>query len=354
MRTHSSALRIAAPLPAPAATEAAALATDLVGRCASFREALELIRLYAPWNAPLLLVGETGTGKELAARAVHEHSPRRHMPFISVNCAALPDALVESELFGHVRGAFTDANQSRQGLVRLAEGGTLFLDEVEALAPRGQCALLRFLQDCSYRALGGDQLQHADVRIVAASNVDLREKASVREFRDDLLYRLDAFRVHLAPLRARMEDLELLVAHLLAKAARQTDGAVRKLSAEALALLRAYDWPGNIRQLEHVLLKAHVVCQGPVVGTAELHRSTPELAAAGAAALPVPIPLPAQSLSAAKRAAADLAERQFVVNTLLRTSGNISAAARLSGLQRASLSRLVKKHGIRVGSPEGG
>ena len=351
MRTQSTALRIATASPAPGAKNCRALAPDLVGSCASFQEVLELVQLYAPWDAPLLLVGETGTGKELVAQAVHHHSPRRHRPFVCVNCATLPDALVESELFGHVRGAFTDASQNRQGLVRLAEGGTLFLDEVEALAPRGQGVLLRFLQDSSYRALGCDQLHHADVRIVAASNVDLREKADAHAFRCDLLYRLDAFRISLAPLRARMEDLALLVPHLLAKVARQTDGMARSLSAEGLALLRAYDWPGNIRQLEHVLLKAHVVCQGALIGAAELRRSTPELAAGACSAAVLPATT-TPSLRAAKGVAADLAERQFVVDLLLRSGGNISAAARLAGLQRASLSRLVKKHGIKAPAPE--
>lgn len=354
MRTQSTALRIATESAAPGAKDCrrALPAPDLVGRCASFQEVLELVQLYAPWDAPVLLVGETGTGKELVAQAVHHHSPRRHRPFVCVNCATLPDALVESELFGHVRGAFTDASQSRPGLVRLAEGGTLFLDEVEALAPRGQGVLLRFLQDSSYRALGCDQLHHADVRIVAASNVDLGEKAEAHAFRCDLLYRLDAFRISLAPLRARMEDLGLLVPHLLAKIARQTDGVARTLSAEGLALLHAYHWPGNIRQLEHVLLKAHVVCQGTLIGTAELRRSTPELAAGacGAAALPATATPP--SLRAAKGVAADLAERQFVMDLLLRSGGNISAAARLAGLQRASLSRLVKKHGVKAPAPQ--
>ncbi|KQP12285.1 sigma 54-interacting transcriptional regulator [Pseudorhodoferax sp. Leaf267] len=333
--------------PCSAATRdeaASALSTHLVGQCARFREAMDLVRLYATWPAPLLIVGETGTGKELVARAVHYQSPRRHRPFIPVNCATLPDQLVESELFGHTRGAFTDASQARQGLVRLAEGGTLFLDEVEALSPRGQGALLRFLQDSSYRALGGNQLLHADVRVLAASNVDLRGKAAAREFRDDLLYRLDAFRVHLPPLRERLDDLPLLVPHLLAKAARETDGVPRRMTEPGFAVLRAIDWPGNVRQLEHVLLKAHVVCQGDQIGVAELHRSAPELAHASVqAAAMVPMLL---SLRAAKRAAADQAERQFVQDVLLRSSGNISEAARLSGLQRASLSRLAKKYGV--------
>jgi two-component system response regulator GlrR len=323
-----------------------ALTQNLVGRSAPFREAMELVKLYAAWSAPLLIAGETGTGKELVARAVHYQSQRRHCPFIPVNCATLPDTLVESELFGHTRGAFTDASQARQGLVRLAEGGTLFLDEVEALSPRGQGVLLRFLQDSSYRALGGNQLHHADVRIVAASNVDLHEKAAARTFRDDLLYRLDAFRVSLPPLRERLDDLTLLVPHLLAKAAQQTDGSARRIGEPGLALLRAYDWPGNVRQLEHVLLKAHVVCQGSEVGADDLRRCAPELAQVGVCA--VPATTPPHSLRAAKRAAADQAERRFIEDWLSRTAGNISEAARLTGIERASLSRLVKKYGVKA------
>jgi DNA-binding NtrC family response regulator len=323
-----------------------ALTQNLVGRSAPFREAMELVKLYAAWSAPLLIAGETGTGKELVARAVHYQSQRRHCPFIPVNCATLPDTLVESELFGHTRGAFTDASQARQGLVRLAEGGTLFLDEVEALSPRGQGVLLRFLQDSSYRALGGNQLHHADVRIVAASNVDLHEKAAARTFRDDLLYRLDAFRVSLPPLRERLDDLTLLVPHLLAKAAQQTDGSARRIGEPGLALLRAYDWPGNVRQLEHVLLKAHVVCQGSEVGADDLRRCAPELAQVGVCA--VPAATPPHSLRAAKRAAADQAERRFIEDWLSRTAGNISEAARLTGIERASLSRLVKKYGVKA------
>lgn len=351
MRTNSSACPEpeACPQGVDRTGDGAALAQNLVGHSARFREAMELVRLYAAWNAPLLIAGETGTGKELVARAVHYQSQRRHRPFIPVNCATLPDTLVESELFGHTRGAFTDASQARQGLVRLAEGGTLFLDEMEALSPRGQGVLLRFLQDSSYRALGGNQLHRADVRIVAASNVDLHERAAARTFRDDLLYRLDAFRVSLPPLRERLDDLALLVPHLLAKAARQTNGLALRISGPALALLRAYHWPGNVRQLEHVLLKAHVICQGSEVGAADLQRCAPELAkaqvgiAGGHAA-----GTPPQSLRAAKRAAADQAERRFIEDWLSRAAGNISEAARLTGIERASLSRLVKKYGVKA------
>ncbi|MDM0109276.1 sigma 54-interacting transcriptional regulator [Variovorax sp. J22R24] len=348
MRTNSSSCSQTEAIPSAMEErdfDSTMLAQNLVGRSACFREAMALVQLYAAWSAPLLISGETGTGKELVARAVHYQAQRRHRPFIPVNCATLPDTLVESELFGHTRGAFTDASQAREGLVRMAEGGTLFLDEMEALSPRGQGALLRFLQDSSYRALGGNQLHHADVRIVAATNTNLHERAAARGFRDDLLYRLDAFHVNLPPLRERLDDLDLLVPHLLAKAARQTDGVVRRIGPAGLALLRGYDWPGNVRQLENVLLKAHVVCQGCEVGVAELQRCVPELVQADTTQAPV---TPSQSLREARRAAVVQAERRFVEDWLARTAGNISAAARLTGIERASLSRLAKKYGVKA------
>ena len=185
------------------------------------------------------------------------------------------------------------------------------------------------------------------MRIVAASNVDLHEKAAARLFRDDLLYRLDAFRVSLPPLRERLDDLALLVPHLLAKAARQTDGFARRIGEAGLALLRAYDWPGNVRQLEHVLLKAHVVCQGAEVGVDDLRRCAPELARIAGAATHATASAP-HSLRAAKRAAADQAERRFIEDWLSRTAGNISEAARLTGIERAAMSRLVKKYGVKA------
>ena len=345
MRTNSSSCPVTAAClqVVDCSDDGVTLEQNLVGHSARFREAMDLVRLYAAWSAPLLIAGETGTGKELVARAVHYQSLRRHRPFIPVNCATLPDTLVESELFGHTRGAFTDASRAREGLVRFAEGGTLFLDEMEALSPRGQAVVLRFLQDSSYRELGGNRLHHADVRIVAASNVDLHERVAERTFRDDLLYRLDAFRVNLPPLRERLDDLVLLVPHLLAKAAHQTDGLTRRISDPGLALLRAYHWPGNVRQLQNVLLKAHVVCQGPDVGVADLQRCAPELAQVGVGQAAGKL-----SLRETKRAAADQAERRFIEDWLSRTAGNISAAARLTGIERASLSRLVKKYGVKA------
>ena len=321
----------------------APLDSRIVGTSPIFIAAIELMARYAECTAPVLIVGESGTGKELVARATHYMGPRRDGAFIPVNCGALPESLVESELFGHARGAFTDAGRARLGLVRKAEGGTLFLDEIEALSPRGQVALLRFLQDASFRSVGDDHVQHADVRIVAACNVDLRELSQRGEFRADLFFRLDVLRVRLPPLRDRPEDLDLLVPHLLRSAARATTGEPKEISDDALALLRSFDWPGNVRELEHTLLRAHLISTDNCINVDALLASAPALAKSSAQVHPA---RDLASLREAKRSAVCNVERQFVEDALAMTNGNISEAARLCDMQRASLSKLAKKHAI--------
>ena len=321
--------------------ERAQLSEGIVGRSPAFRAALTLMVRYTACAAPVFIVGESGTGKEAVARATHYLGERRDKPFIAVNCGSLPDTLIESELYGHARGAFTDASRARRGLVRQADGGTLFLDEVEALTPRAQVTLLRFLQDASFRSVGEDQAQHVDVRVVAASNTDLRERVRRGEFRGDLYYRLDVLRIELPPLRDRSGDLELLVPCLLRKAALTAGGPPKTASRAALNLLRAYAWPGNVRELEHTLLRAHLISNGDSIEPEALRQSSPTLADAadssGSAA-------PASSLREAKRSALSAVERRFVENALAMSHGNISQAARLCDMQRASLSKLAKKY----------
>lgn len=315
---------------------------SFVGSSPAFTNALALIRRFAQSRAPLLLVGETGTGKEVAAHACHYLSKRCDAPFIPINCGALPDSLIESELFGHAKGAFTDASRARSGLVREAEGGTLFLDEIEALSARGQVVLLRFLQDSSFRAIGEEQRRQADVRIISASNLDLRQLVEKGEFRGDLLFRLDVLSVELPPLRARAGDIALLVPGLLAKAARSEGGEPKALSHGALDLLCTYSWPGNVRELEHTLLRAHLLSSGAVIDIPDLLRCSfagGAPAAAGARVDP-------HRLREDKLRAAHEVERQFVEHILERTNGNISQAARLCNMQRAALSRMAKKHGV--------
>jgi two-component system, NtrC family, response regulator GlrR len=323
------------------------LDSRLVGSSAAFKAALDLATRYAECAAPVLVVGETGTGKDLVARAIHYIGPRRDRAFIPVNCGALPDSLFESELFGHARGAFTDAGRSRRGLVRGAQGGTLFLDEIEALSPHGQVALLRFLQDASFRSVGDDELQHADVRIVAACNIDLCSLSQRGGFRADLYFRLDVLRVNLPPLRDRPEDVDLLVPHLLRNAARAAAGPPKGISDAALGLLRSFHWPGNVRELEHTLIRAYLISTDDCIDVKALLASSPALERVGKRGVAIG---GRPSLREAKRAAVGDVERQFVKAALARTNGNISEAARLCNMQRASLSKLAKKHAIVAGS----
>lgn len=323
-----------------AQAEHAYLRANLLGSSTSFRKATERLVRFSKCDAPVFIVGETGTGKELAARAVHYLGARCDRAFVPVNCASLPDGLVESELFGHARGAFTDARRAHAGLVRQADGGTLFLDEVEALSPRAQATLLRFLQDCTYRAVGAEESQQANIRIIAASNLDLLDQVRTRAFRDDLLYRLDVLRVEMPPLRDRREDIELLAAHLLDKAARLANHRPKRLTTQALDALRAFAWPGNVRQFEHTLLRVHLLCESEEISHHDLLSCAPELGAGG----PDNAAPANRSLREAKHQALDRVERQYVAEVLSRTMGNISEAARLCGMQRASFSKLVKKH----------
>jgi two-component system, NtrC family, response regulator GlrR len=315
------------------------LARNVVGESSALKETMALIRRFAPLRAPVLIVGETGTGKELAAHAIHYLSERRAGAFIPVNCGALPEALIESELFGHSRGAFTDASHARCGLIRQAAGGTLFLDEVEALPVRGQVSLLRFLQDASFRSVGEEQTRHADVRVVAASNVRLHDLVKRGEFREDLLFRLDVLSVDLPPLRDRISDLGLLVPHFLEKAALTAGGDGKCLSAAAMELLSQYSWPGNVRELEHVLLRAHLLRAGLTIEVDDLRRVSPALTSLRAEVRA----LDRSGLRQQKMLAIGEVERRFVERALAQTNGNISAAARLCGIERAAFSRMAKR-----------
>ena len=314
------------------------LNANLIGRAPSFVDAVFLIGRVAACDAPVLVSGETGTGKELAARAIHYLSARRDGPFVAVNCAAIPDTLIESELFGHARGAFSGASAARRGLARLASGGTLFLDEVEALTCRAQGVLLRFLQDGSFRPVGDDNSMRADVRIVSASNVDLCSLASRGEFRQDLLFRLMVLEVSLPPLRERREDIPLLTEHFLSKTAESLQRPRKHMDAAAMELLCSYPWPGNVRELEHVVLRLQIYSSASSLSSKDLIACVPALAALTVRKRDT------KSLVEAKRCAVEQVERDFVRKALLDAGGNISAAARMHKLDRAFVSRLAKKH----------
>jgi len=309
---------------------------NLLGESPRFREALRVIGRIACADATVLIEGETGTGKELAARALHYLSRRSEFPFIPVNCGALPDTLLESELFGHERGAFTDARRARAGLVAQAEGGTLFLDEVEAMTPRAQGVLLRFLEDHMYRPVGGGSLAGSDLRIIAATNVDLAELARQNRFRRDLLFRFSTLCVTMPPLRERGHDVVLLAEHFLRRLAAQYARPPKRLHPDSVAWLLAHDWPGNARELENLMHREFLLTDG----------NTIRLAAADGPARAQSGPVPVQTFKCAKARAIAQFEKAYLGELLSKTSGNISVAARISQKDRSALNKLVKKHGL--------
>ncbi|NKE72893.1 sigma-54 interaction domain-containing protein [Candidatus Manganitrophus noduliformans] len=309
---------------------------SLVGEERCFVEVVEKIPLLARSDAAVLISGETGTGKELFARAIHYQGPRRGKPFIPVNCGALPDHLFENELFGHAKGAFTDASQEAAGLIAEAEGGTLFLDEIDAISPSAQVKLLRFLQDRAYRPLGAAKSRVADVRIIAASNANLTELVEGKLFRQDLYYRLHVLSLTAPPLRERSGDIPLLAAHFLAKYANQYEKPASYLSHRALQKLLAYPWPGNVRELEGVLQKAVVLGSSPLLQPEAIHLPEPPRREASGG----------DSLQAVKTRAIASVERAYLSDLLTRHQGNITQAAKGAGKKRQVLQRLLRKYGL--------
>ncbi len=316
---------------------------NLVGNSPVFLHALELVRKSAGCDATVLLQGETGTGKELAARAIHYLGARRTFPFIPVNCGALPDTLVENELFGHARGAFTDARDARQGVIAQAQGGTLFLDEVEVLSHKAQVALLRFLEDFEYRPLGSADVHTANVRVIAAGNADLAALAKAGVFRQDLLFRLNVLPVSLPPLRARGGDVVCLAEMFLQRFARQYRRPPKSLHPDAAERLLQYGWPGNVRELENLIHREFLMTDGPTIHVRCLGGSPGD---ADPAPDPLPDKLTRASFQDAKAHAIAQFERAYITELLERTGGNISQAARISGKERSRLGKMVKKYGL--------
>lgn len=314
---------------------------NLIGESPAFRQMLVLLEKYACCEATVLIQGETGTGKELAARAVHYLSPRRDRPFVPVNCGALPDSLVESELFGHVRGAFTDARETRQGLITEAKGGTLFLDEIEVMSPKAQVALLRFLQDKEYRPVGGTLVRDADVRVIGSSNADLKSMVQRGEFRSDLLFRLNVLLLRLPPLRERRGDVMVLANSFLDRLNRHSIQPPKVLHPDSVRVLNDYPWPGNVRELESLLQREFVMASTPVI----------QIAAADADGAQLDPPQDESSLAdeafkAAKARAIAQFERAYIMALLAKTAGNVSLASRLSGKDRSDIGKLLRKYGL--------
>jgi DNA-binding NtrC family response regulator len=309
---------------------------QLVGQDSAFVATLEAVPLLAASAAPVLLSGETGTGKELCARAIHHLSAREGFPFIPVECGALPDHLAENEIFGHVRGAFTDAHADQKGLAAMAEGGTLFLDEVDALSLAAQAKLLRFLEDGAYRALGADRFTRANVRLIAATNRDLESCIREKQFRPDLYFRLNVLQLRLPPLRDRRGDISLLARHFLQSCCATTDARRKSFSPATLRMLEIYNWPGNVRELYNVVQRAVVFCPGTQILPNHI-------------SLPVPLQASSDAVSNfrhARRQAIESFERHYVREMLHKHRGNVTRAALEAGKDRRAFGRLVKKYSV--------
>jgi DNA-binding NtrC family response regulator len=303
---------------------------DLVSKSPAMQRVLELAQVAARSNSTILILGESGTGKEVVARAIHAESGRGDGPFVAISCAALTETLLESELFGHEKGAFTGAIARRKGKFEIANGGTLFLDEVGDISPKLQLDLLRALEDRKFHRVGGSETIEVDVRVIAATNRDLRKAVADGSFREDLYYRLDVIQVRLPPLRERKEDIPMLVEEFLERLGAELQRVLR-VSPDTMATLLAHDWPGNVRELRNVLERGAVVAQGDVI--------RPEDLGLGGAGSPC--------AAAAALSSLDEVEKRHIAEVLSRCSGNVSQSARVLGIDRVTLYNKIKKYHLK-------
>jgi two-component system response regulator AtoC len=317
----------------------------MVGTSRAMGVVFHLIERVAPTDSTVLILGESGTGKELIAENVHQQSPRRDRPFIKLNCAAIPEALLESELFGHEKGAFTGALTRKPGKFELADGGTILLDEIGDMSLTTQSKILRVLQEREFERVGGTVTVRVDVRIIASTNKELSRAVKDGRFRDDLYFRLNVVTIHVPPLRERREEIPDLVTHFLNEANARLGRAVQRVSPDAMAALMEYEWPGNVREVKNAIERAVVVTEGEVV----LLNSLPPVLQATAAGLRGP---DAEQVTAPSSASLDdrmaQLERAFVIEALTRAAGVQAAAARILGVTERSVWHLVKKHKIEV------
>jgi DNA-binding NtrC family response regulator len=304
---------------------------NIIAKSHRMQEVFEVVRVVAKSNATVLVTGESGTGKELIARAIHNLSQRRGKPFVAVSCAALPESLLESELFGHERGAFTGATSQKKGKFEYAHTGTLFLDEIGDISPNVQVHLLRVIEEKEFNRVGGNEPIKVDVRIISATNRDLKAGMEKGQFREDLYYRLNVVAIHLPPLRERREDIPPLAEHFLRKFAMENHKEIKDFSPDANELMMKYEWPGNIRELENAIERAVILARGEFITQDELPGIGASLA----------------SVDLAGKSLRDL-EKECIMGTLRKTGGNISESARILGITRMTLYNKMKEFGLSV------
>jgi two-component system response regulator HydG len=309
--------------------------SSIIGSSPKMDALMETLTLVAPSDATVLLLGESGTGKEVVARAIHQNSPRRHRPMVKVSCAALPETLLEGELFGHEKGAFTGAVSRKRGRFELAQGGTLCLDEIGELAPPTQAKLLRVLQEREFEPLGSERTIQVDVRILAATNRDLAVEVSEGRFREDLYWRLNVVSVTLPPLRERREDILLLAEHFLKIYAEKNRKMVRGFTPGVMNLFMRYGWPGNVRELENVVERGVILSREDRIGLEALPRPLQEMAAPNEESQSIRVGLSLRDV-----------EREMIAQTLRETGGNRTQAAAILGISRKTLLNKIKEYGI--------
>ncbi len=306
----------------------------IVGRSRVMQEVLQRVDLVAQTKSTVLITGETGTGKEMVARLIHHRSPQREMPLIKVNCAAIPDTLLESELFGHVRGAFTGATATKRGKFALADGGSIFLDEIGTLSPAVQSKLLRVLQEREFEPLGAERTQTVDVRVIAATNRDLKQLVSEAKFQEDLYYRLNVIPIVLPPLRERPDDIRVLIDHFVDKHQQRTGKRIERVDDEVIEALQRYGWPGNVRELENTIERAVVLATGPSITAAAVSL----LGATSSPHMGLPSPRLHQNI--------EWVERETIRRALEQSGGVKKDAAEAMGISQRALSYYLAKYRI--------
>jgi len=311
---------------------------EIVGKSAALRDIQQMIRSVAPTNGRVLIRGESGTGKELVARAIHQGSPRREKPFVEVNCAAIPEDLIESELFGHEKGSFTGATARRRGKFELGDEGTLFLDEVADMSLRTQAKVLRVLEEQRFERVGGVETIEVDVRVLAASNKDLEQEIRAGKFREDLYYRLNVVPLYIPPLRERREDIPLLVSHFLSEFCREYGKREKMISASAMEVLKDYHWPGNVRELKNLIERLIIMVSSNTICPQDIQSSLRPVTPAD-----VGRPRGEETL----REAGEQFERDYILERLRANNWNISRTAEKLGIERSTLHRKMNDYGIR-------